>query len=440
MVRAIGRWTLVALVVNSVIGSGIFGLPDDVARLVGRAAPLAYLASAIGIGLVMACFAEVSSQFSESGGPYLYARDAFGPFIGCQVGWAAWLTRLTSGAAMSSLFVVYLGEFLPWATDPVPRALLLTLLVGGLTLVNVRGVRSGSLLNNLVTLAKLVPIAVVVVAGLALVGSHIRIEGPAAGDDHWLEAILTLMFAFGGFEAALMPGGEVRDPRRDAPFAYLTALPVVTVVYLSLHLVVMGAFPDPAAFDLPAVRSRPVGEAARVFLGSPGATLVAAGVLVSTYGTLAAQFLSAPRLTYALAERGDFFGPLAAVHPRFRTPHVSIVVHGILVAALATFGGFIWNVLLAAVARLSTYAAVCGAVPVLRARYPERDRFRLPAGTLFAAAGTAFCVLLVFQMRREHLIVILAVSAAAAANWAWARRKGSKTQHRPAATPEDRTD
>jgi amino acid transporter len=431
LVRALGRWTLVALVVNSVIGSGIFGLPDDVARLVGRAAPLAYLAAAAGIGVVMACFAEVSSQFTESGGPYLYARAAFGRFVGSQVGWAAWLTRLTSGAAIASLFVVYLGEFLPWATNPGARIGLLVLLIGGLTIANVRGVRAGALLNNVVTVGKLVPILALVAVGLYFVGGRIQIEGPGTGEHHWLEAILTLMFAFGGFEVALMPGGEVRDPRRDAPFAYFTALAIVTAVYVSIHLVVMGAFPDPAAFGTAAVRDRPVGEAARVFLGAPGATLVALGVLVSSYGTLAAQFLSAPRLTYALAEAGDFPATLAAVHPRFRTPYVSIVVHGVLLVLLASFGGFIWNVLLASVARLSTYAAVCGALPALRARHPDRDRFRLTAGPLFAWAGMAFCGLLVLQMRREHLVIILAVGAAAAANWAWARRRGSRPVDRP---------
>ena len=306
------------MVINGVIGSGIYGLPDDVARLVGGAAPFAYIAAGLGIGLVMACFAEVSSQFAESGGPYLYARTAFGQFVGTQVGWAAWLTRLTSGAAMTSLFVVYLGEFWPGVTAPVPRAAVLAALLGGLTVVNVRGVRSGAVLSNVVTIAKLAPMIILAAAGFALVGSRIQIEAPRA-TGHWFEAILALTFAFGGFETAVVPGGEVRDARRDAPVAFGVALAVVAAIYLSVHLVVMGAFPDPAAYLDPAVQDRPVGEAARVFLGPSGATLVSVGVLLSSYGALAVQFLSAPRLTLAMAEYGEFPRPFALVHPRFRT-------------------------------------------------------------------------------------------------------------------------
>lgn len=422
--RVIGRWTLTALVVNAIIGSGIFGLPDDIALHLGAAAPLAYVLAALGIGVVMACFAEVASQFRGTGGPYLYARAAFGRFAGVQMGWFAWLVRVTSAAANASLFVVYLGEVWPAATDPGPRAAILVALLGFLTIVNVRGVKGGARVSNFFTVTKLLPILVFVVAGLAVVGGSIHVEVGSAPSGAWLQAVLVLVFAFGGFEAALMPMGEVREPRRDAPFALFVALAVVTVVYLGVQLVVMGAFPEPAAYARPEVAARPVAEAARAFLGNGGAALIAAGVMLSTYGYLAGQFVSAPRLTYALAEQGDFPRACAAVHPRFRTPHVSIVLHAVLVGALAIYGSFLWNAILSAAARLVTYGLVCAAVVVLRRRHPAADRFTLPGGWLLPALGLAFCVLIAAQMEAAHAWIGLGIGAVAAVNWAWAARGG----------------
>lgn len=131
LIRVIGRWSLAALVVNSIIGSGIFGLPSDVARLIGRASPWAVLAAGAAAAVIMACFAEVASQFTQAGGPYLYARTAFGRLIGIEVGWMLWLARLAAPAATANLFVIYCGEFWARAREPLPRFLILTILYGG---------------------------------------------------------------------------------------------------------------------------------------------------------------------------------------------------------------------------------------------------------------------------------------------------------------------
>jgi basic amino acid/polyamine antiporter, APA family len=411
LVRAIGRWTLAALVINSIVGSGIFGLPDDIARLLGAAAPFAYLVAAAGIGVVMACFAEVGSQFSEAGGPYLYARRSFGRFAGVQMGWFAWLVRLTSAAANASLFVAYLGEFWRPATGPLPRAALLALVLGLLAAVNIRGVGAGARLSNAFTAAKLLALSAFVVAGLWFVGGRIAVGTTAAGPDNWLSAVLALVFAYGGFEAALMPTGEVKDPRRDTPFALFVALAVCAALYTSIQLVVMGALSDPGASE------RPLADAARVFLGDTGAGLVALGALVSTYGYLSGQFVSVPRLTYALAERRDFPSMFATVHRTFRTPYVSILAYAALVWSLAVYGSFIWNVILAAVARLITYGVVCAALIRLRTTQPGADAFRLPFGRLLAAAGLAFCLVLATQMNAEHLRILLVVAGMGLASW-----------------------
>src|SRR5438270_10252291 len=155
LVRSIGRWSMAALTINCIIGSGVFGLPSTLANLLGKRSILAVILGAVPMALIMACFAEVASRFSESGGPYLYAKEAFGRFMGIQVAWLVWFVRLTSCAANANLFVIYLGEFWPQATQPLPKLTILTLLVGVLAAINFRGVRAGTRVSTSFTVAKL---------------------------------------------------------------------------------------------------------------------------------------------------------------------------------------------------------------------------------------------------------------------------------------------
>src|SRR6266481_5235816 len=222
LVRAIGRWSLVALTVNSVIGSGVFGLPGTVATLLGRQSVLAVLIAGAGIGVIKMCFAEVASQFSEAGGPYLYARTVFGRLVGLIVGWTFYLAQSAAPAANANLFVTYLAEF--WPGAKASRFLILTLLVGLLALINILGVRQGTRVSNVFTVAKLLPLLMVVLAGAALTIFHpapMVAAGPIAGSV-WLKAMVLLVFAFGGFETALVPVGEAKNPRRDIGFALMT--------------------------------------------------------------------------------------------------------------------------------------------------------------------------------------------------------------------------
>src|SRR5271166_2602984 len=226
LIRAIGRWSLVALVVNSIIGSGVFGLPSTVAGLIGNYSPYAVIAAGIGMSVIMGCFAEVASRFQQAGGPYLYARVAFGRLMGIQTAWMLWLGQVAAPAANANLFVIYLGEFWPHARDPLPRALILTILVGVLAFINLRGVRAGAQVSNFFTAAKLLPLFAVIVLGLfVLYGRHWNLVTPVSGNSstsQWLKAVLLLVFAYGGFETALAPMSEAKNPRRDAPFALFT--------------------------------------------------------------------------------------------------------------------------------------------------------------------------------------------------------------------------
>ncbi len=274
------------------------------------------------MGVIIACYAEVASQFTQTGGTYVYAREAFGAMMGLQVGWMLMLSRLTACAANANLLVLYLAEFWPGVARPVARVAVMSLLLGFLLLVNYRGVRAGTWVSNVFVVAKLIPLGIVALAGGFYLATHGAVASPStpASVGNWRTALLLLFFAYGGYEAAMNPLGEAKDPKRDAPFALLTSLAIITVLYALIQWVVVGVLPASSHSD------RPLADAARVFLGHGGAVLVAAGALVSVYGYLSANYLTGPRATFAFAEQGDFPRVFAAVHERFRTPHVSIVV------------------------------------------------------------------------------------------------------------------
>ncbi len=423
VVRAIGRWSLAALMVNIIIGSGIFGLPSKVASITGRQSPIAFLIAAAGIAVIAACFAEVASRFRESGGPYLYTRVAFGRFIGLQTGWLNWLSRLAAAAASANLFSVYLAEFWPRMKEPLPRVAAITFLLVVLAAINVRGVKMGTGVSNFFTVSKLTPLIVFVLGGcmyLLLRGSPVPMVPESHDVNAWLNSILLVTFAYTGFEAALIPAGEAKNPDRDAPIAILAALGICTPVYALVQFVVVRTLANPAQSD------RPLVAAAHVFGGPVLATMIACGVLLSIVGYLAATMIASPRVVLAFAGQGDFPRWFAAVHRRYKTPYVSILVYAALVWALAMLGTFSWNAKLTAVSRLITYALTCAALPTLRWKNPGLAKFSLPLGPLFALIGIAFCGIVLSRSGRVEVLVLGVTMIVALLNWIPVRRRPSE--------------
>ncbi len=391
----------------------------------GGASPWAWIVAAVGMALVVGVFAEVASRFARAGGTYLYARVAFGQFAGIEMAWLTYLVRLTAAATNANLFIIYLAEFWPRSTGPVESRVLLALVLLPLAAANYRGVRGGVSTSTTFAVAKLVPLAVFVLVGTFAVVMGGGTAGPRpvveAGAGDWLEAILLLVFAYGGFESALLPLGEARNPRRDAPVALFTALGLCALIYTLGQIVVIAMLADPAASD------RPLAAAAEVFLGPFGAWLMAAGALVSVYGYLSAAMLNVPRLTYAMAAEGDLPPALGAVHPKFRTPHVSVVLFAVMVWSFAATGSFLQNLSLSAVSRLLTYGAVCVALLTLRrqerrgAPGVEPAWFRLPGGEAIAGLGLIFSAVLALRMNRGELAVLAGTLVAGWLHWRWMR-------------------
>jgi APA family basic amino acid/polyamine antiporter len=411
---------MAALVVNCIIGSGVFGLPSVLANLLGRASIVAVILAAGAVGIIMACFAEVASRFAETGGPYLYAQAAFGRFMGIQVAWLVWFVRLTACAANANLFVVYLGEFWPEATQPVMKLAILTLLFGILAAINFRGVKAGARVSTSFTLAKLASLGFVCVIGAVyLIAQHRIVPAPGLppGGKEWARAIVLLVFAYGGFEAALISAGEAKDPRRDLPFGLFAGLITCAVVSGLIPWIVVGILPDPGHSE------RPLAEVARIVIGNRGAWVTALGALFSIYGYLSGNILATPRITFALAERGDFPSAFALVHRRFHTPYFSIFVFALLVWLLALFGSFAGNATLSAGSRLFYYGVVCAALPALRRKEREPALVQIPGGTLLGITGALLCAALLTQIEYNKSVIIVAAVAVAFLNWLAVRKR-----------------
>jgi amino acid transporter len=329
-----------------------------------------------------------------------------------------YLSQAAAPAANANLFVIYLAEFWPAAKEPWARAVILTLLVGVLALLNALGARQGTIVSNVFTVAKLLPLFMVATAGAAVTIIHHTPWGasPSPPTAVWMKAMVLLIFYYGGFESAVAPMSEAKNPRRDAAFALFVALITCTVIYAAVQWVVVGVLGPGATTD------RPLAEVARVTMGSRGAELVAIGALVSVYGYLSAKLLAMPRVTFALAKNGDLPRVFASVSSNFQTPVFSILFFAIAVWGLAMVGNFAWNVTLSVVARLFYYAVVCASLIALRRKQPQAARFRLPAGPLFALLGVAICVALATQVDLTKSVILAATLGAAILNWIWARQ------------------
>jgi amino acid transporter len=385
LVRSIRRWDLTAAIVNGVIGSGIFGLPGEMARRTGPWSPLVAFLGGLAFLAILLCFAEVASRFRDPGGPYLYAREAFGPFVGFEVGWLTFCTRVLSAAAALNVFALYLAELWSPAGTPVGRGLVMLGVASAMTVVNIVGVRQATWTINAFTLAKLLPLGLLILLGLPRVQASV-LKSQAVTSPDWTGAFLLMVFAYGGFEAALIPASEARDPQRDTGFALLAALSLVATFYVLLQLVVVGVLPGAGAYKAS------IAAAYAALLGKPGVVLASLAAMLSVCGWATGSLLQSPRILFSMAERGEVPRVFGAVHPRFRTPHVAIVTYAAASLGFGLLGGFAWNAIVAAAIRLIYYGLTCVALLVLRRGDREPPAFRVPGA--IAPVGAAFCFLL----------------------------------------------
>jgi basic amino acid/polyamine antiporter, APA family len=410
--RALGRWDLTAIGVNQVIGAAIFILPAQVAQLVGSWAPLMFLGVGLASLFVALCFAEVGSRFDSTGGPIGPARAAFGRFVGFEVGWMLWFSRVSSGASVINGLALALGYYWPVVSTGAPRALVILGVLGGLTWANLRGIKQTSWLVNFFTIGKLLPLIVFALVGVWFADwSRVVPAGPAPLTELG-QAALLLIFAYGGYEVTGIPAGEASNPKKDVPFAFVAVILIVSAVMTLTAAVATGLLPDVGA------TTTPIADASALVMGAFGGLLVSLGSVISTTGNNMGQLLSGSRTVYALAENGDLPPVFAKVHPEFRTPYVAIWFTSIVLVVLALTGSFVFLAAVSAVARLVVYLSACGAT--LRLRQADRAsrvapaQFTAPLGPVIPVLAIAITSSILAGATSQQLlsgVVALAVGA-----------------------------
>lgn len=399
LLREVSRWEIVGLSINDVIGSGIYLLPAAAAGLLGVMSVGAILVAGIAVALLVACFAEASSYFDDVGGAYLYTREAFGDFIGFEVGWMTWLARIASVAALSAGVVLALAEFFPVLKEGWDRKILITFLLIFLAWINIIGVKEGARFAVGLTIAKMLPLFIFIAVGFFAVdwGTFSTISIPSSSKLG--KAALLLLFAYAGFENSPAVAGEYKNPKRNVPFAILTMIVIVTIVYVLVQIVAVGVNPGLAASE------SPLADSAKIFLGAGGAILLTIGAIISISGNMSNTTLIGPRYLFALAKDGYDPGPMARVHPKYRTPANAIMLQTVLALMLALTGSFVQLAMLSVIARMSTYIGTVVAIPVLRKKFGSSDdAFILPGGWTIPILAFIICVVLLISATTANLI------------------------------------
>lgn len=406
LIRGLGRWDFTAVVVNTIIGAGIFGLPAKVYAAIGSYSLLAFVACAVIIALVVLCYAEVSSRFSTTGGPYLYAREAFGSAVGFEVGWLYWIVRVATFAANCNLLVTYLSFFLPGANEGVSRIALVTLIVAVITAVNLVGIRESALMTNVFTVGKLVPLAIFVVVGMFFVSPQNFSFDNVPEYSSFSSAVLLLIYAFVGFEASVVLTGETKEPSKTIPFGLIVALLMVAIFYILIQTVSIGTLPDLAKSE------RPIADAAAAFMGPLGGAFITAGALISIFGNLNVGVLASTRMLFAMSEQRDLPAVFEKTHPKFKTPYVAIIATSVVILILTIQSSFLTAVAIATITRLVVYATTCLALPVFRRRpnMPQPSPFEAPLGVAASVMSLVLIVWLLTQVdfAKEGLAILIA--------------------------------
>ncbi|OBP16062.1 cationic amino acid transporter [Rheinheimera sp. SA_1] len=424
LVRSLGLWGLWLLVVNGLVGAGIFGLAGGAARLAGDYSLWVFLGCALLMLPILLCFAELASYFNGTGGPVRYVGTAFGRAAGFQAGWLYYLARVVSVAANSVLLVDSIGYFWPLARDPLWRTLILAAVCASFTCINVTGALQSIRTLGWLTLAKFGVLLLLIGAGVWHFWQvqPLNLPSVVTPNDAILQldlgaAMLLMVYAFVGFESAVVPAGEAKNPQRDIPKALLLGLGMVTVLYMLVQWVSMVTVPDIAKSTTPLL------DVAAVLGGTVGAAILMFGVICSVGANLLGAMFSTPRVSYALAREGSLPAWFGRVHPKFLTPANAIIFFGALAFLLAAFGSFIYLASATVLIRALLYGLCCGAIPKLRPRLRSSSSFILPGAYLIPILGLLACGWLVWQVKLDAVLLTGALLAVGLVLYIAARRR-----------------
>lgn len=421
--RAISKTGYSAITLNGVIGAGIFGLPAVAAAKTGAFSPWLFVIAGMLIFSMVLSFARASSMFRDTGGVIVYASHAFGPFAGFQAGWLTYVARVMAMGANANLLVTYASWFWSPLGESLNSSIAISVFILGLTWLNVSGVRNSIGVIYIFTVLKLLPISLLVLFGLGQVDLQMLAGADLPEFGELGESVLIVLYAYVGFEGTVIAAGEGNRPRRDLPGAMINTILFTGVIYVLVQLVAISALPELAE------SKTALTDVAVVLFGPVGATLLTLGAVFSISGNLQSTFLSAPRITFALARDGSFPAWFARVHGNYHTPHTSLWFYGAFCLVLALSGSFVKLAIMSTLVRLLTYMLCIATLPRLEKTIePSEDHFSLPGGMLIPGIAMLLCLWLISYASVEAWLTTLAFMALGTLLYAlsrYLRRKSS---------------
>ncbi|NCF24976.1 MAG: amino acid permease [Gammaproteobacteria bacterium] len=397
--RDIGFFGAAFLVLNAMIGAGIFALPGKVAVNAGLLSPWLFLGVGIVFLAVVLTFAELASYFRESGGPVLYATYAFGPLAGFGTGWVLFLSRMTAFAANANVMATYLGSLFPWFAEGIGRTAVISIVTLGLTYANILGVKDGVRTMGVFTIFKVLPLILLVLLGLQHVTTGTLIPSASAVIGDLGGTTLLLIYAYVGFESMAVTAGETSEPRRVLPRALMRTVIGTGILYFLIVLVFVAVIPDDTYADATLV------DVGRMLAGPAGAVAITLAAVFSIGGNLAGTMIAAPRLIFALGENRLLPAWFGHIHPKYATPDYSILVMGGLALLMALSGSFVELAVASSLSRMLSYILCIGSLPVIRHRASDEMKaraYRIRGGYLIPIVGLLICLWLTAQATAEN--------------------------------------
>lgn len=397
--RDIGFFGAAFLVLNAMIGAGIFALPGKVAVSAGLLSPWLFLAVGVVFLAVVLTFAELASYFRDSGGPVLYATHAFGPLAGFGTGWILFLSRMTAFAANANVMAIYLGSLFPWFGEGAGRVAVISVITLGLTYANILGVKDGVRTMGFFTVLKVLPLILLVLIGLQHVTAGTLIPSASAVIDDLGGTTLLLVYAYVGFETMAVTAGETAEPRRTLPRALIRTVIGTGMLYFLIVLVFISVIPEDTYTDATLV------DVGRSLAGTAGAVGITLAAVFSIGGNLAGTMIAGPRLIFALAENRLLPAWFGNVHPKYATPDHSILVMGGLALVMALTGSFVELAVASSLSRMLSYILSIASLPIIRNRASDAMKaraYRIRGGYLVPLIGLAICLWLTAQATAEN--------------------------------------
>jgi len=407
------------LVLNGLIGAGIYALPATMAERAGLFSPWLFVFVGLLMIMVVLTFGELSSYFKETGGPVLYADTAFGPLVGFQTGWLLYLGRMTALAANANVLIYYAAFLLPDIGVGAFRYAAIIILCAVLTGLNVIGVKRAIGALNILTLLKILPILILIGLGLSHVSSETLLPSQLPALDQMGGTALLLMYAFIGFEGAVVTAGETKNPRSALPKALIFTVLAITGLYFLIQLTYVSVMPPGSESGAPLV------EMGRILAGHWGGVMIICAAIFSVGGNLNSTMITAPRMTYAMAEEGSLPRWFSRIHPRYATPSHSIIFFGLITCLLALSGSFVWLAIISSLARMVAFAVSIVALPVIKAKADPESKahaIRLPGGYIIPFLGLVMCLWAALQSSQDAWM-LLAPMMVAGAGLYWLARK-----------------